>query len=121
MYKKEQKSMVVFLYHQSRSSCLLSSRLTSRRCNIFIGLSSFGIVRIVKLCYVTYIEKHLVKCMIQDTKKSLLPFNLEFFFLRVNVLRHPRRKVTLRQYPMPLQWVGLCMRCYVLDSIFSLL
>ena len=56
--------------------------------NIFLGLRSFRIVRIGKLCHVTYIVEHLIKHMMQNSKKGLLLFGFGVFFLRINILRH---------------------------------
>ena len=72
------------------------------RRNIFLGLRSFRTARIGKLCHVTYIDKHLVKHMIQKSKKGLLLFGFGVVFLRNNFLEHLRREIALRRYPMPL-------------------
>ena len=82
---------------------------------MFPGLRFFRITRIGKLCHVTYIDEHLVKYMIQNSKKGLLPFEFGVIFLRINVLGHLWRDIALRRYPMPLQWIVLSIRCYVLD------
>ena len=39
---------------------------------------------------------------------------------RISVLQNLRRKSACNQYPMPLQWVVLCMWCCVLGQIFAL-
>ena len=86
--------------------------------NIFLGLRFFWTARIMKLHYIIYIDKHLVKCIMQDSKKGCCPLGLELAFLKINVLRHQRRKIALKGYLMSFQWVALCMRCYVLTRYF---
>ena len=66
-------------------------------------------------------DKHLVKHMMQNSKKGLLLFGFGIVFLRNNVLGHLWREIALRRYPMPLQWITLSMQNYVLDHIFALL
>ena len=61
-----------------------------------LGLSSFGTSRIEKLCYITYVDEHLVQCMMWNSKKGLLPFKFGVVFLRINVLGHLRREIALR-------------------------
>ena len=70
--------------------------------------------RKLALSQATYINKILVKYVMHDSKKGLLPFKHGIPFLRISVLKKLRRKSACSQYPMPLQWVVLCMRCYVL-------
>ena len=79
------------------------------------------IARIGKLCHVTYIDEHLVKYMMQNSKKGLLPFGFGVVFLKINVIGHLWREITLRWYHIPLQWIALSMQCYVLSQIFVLL
>ena len=67
-----------------------------------------------------YIDKLLAKYVMQDSKKGLLSFRHGIPFLRISVLKHPRRKNACSKYPMPLQWVLLCMQCYILGHIFAL-
>ena len=86
-----------------------------------IGVKVFRIARIGKLHRVTYIDEHLVKYMMQNSKKGLFPFGFRVAFLKINALGHLWREITLKRYPMPLQWIVLSIRCYVLDQIFSLL
>ena len=64
----------------------LSTQLQTKiqkKCNIFLGLRSLRTVRMGKLCYATYIDKHLVKCIIQNYKKGLLPFRHGVHFSQV--------------------------------------
>ena len=56
--------------------------------------------RKLALSQATYIDKLLVKYMIQNSKNVCY--------------------LSCMEYPMPLQLVALCMRCYVLGWIFSL-
>ena len=79
------------------------------RCNIFLGLRFFKTTRIRNLHHVTYIDDHLVKYMMQNSKKGLLLFRLRVVLLKINFLRHLWREITLRRYPMPLQWIALNM------------
>ena len=76
--------------------------------------------RKLALSQATYINKILLKYVMQDSKKGLLPFKHGIPFLRISVLKKLRRKSACSQYPMPLQWVVLCMWCYVLGQIFTL-
>ena len=64
--------------------------------NILLGLSFVKSTRIGKVCYITNIDEHLVKCMMQNSKKGLLPFGFGVVFLKTNVLRHQRREIALR-------------------------
>ena len=86
-----------------------------------MGLRSFKLARRGKLYHVTYMDKHLVKHMMQNSNKGLLLFGFGIVFLRNKVLGHLWREITLRQYPMPFQWITLSMQNYVLDHIFALL
>ena len=81
---------------------------------MFLELNALGTARIGKLHYVIYTDKHLVNYMMQDSKKGLLSFSFRVVFLRISVLRHLRKDITLRQYPMLLQWVALCIGYHVL-------
>ena len=41
----------------------------------------------------TYILKLLVKYMLQNVRKVCSPSGMKFIFLRINVMRHRRRKI----------------------------
>ena len=86
--------------------------------NILQGLRFFGTIRIRKLRYIMYTNKHLVKCMMQDSKEGHVLLGLELAFLKIDVLRHQRRKIAFKWYLMSFQWVALCMRCYALTGYF---
>ena len=49
-----------------------------------------------------YVDKLFVKYVMQDSKKGLLPFRHGIPFLRISVLKHPRKKNACSKYPMPL-------------------
>ena len=50
---------------------------------MFLGLRSFKTTRIRKLSHVTYIDKYLVKHMMQNSKKGLLLFEFGVAFLGI--------------------------------------
>ena len=58
--------------------------------------------RKLALSQATYINKILVKYVMHDSKKGLLPFKHGIPFLRIGVLKKLRRKSACSQYPMPL-------------------
>ena len=51
----------------------------------------------IVLSQTTYIDKFLVKYMIQDSKKGLLPVKHRVPHSQITVLRHMRRKISLKQ------------------------
>ena len=50
--------------------------------------------RLLALSQESYIEKVLVRCNMQNSKKGYMPLRLQFIFLRNNVQRHQKRKRT---------------------------
>ena len=72
--------------------------------HIFLGLRSFGTTRIGKLHYVTYTDEHLVKCIIKDCKKGLLPLRFKVAISQDRCPWTSEEKDRVRRYPMILQW-----------------
>ena len=130
VYKKVQENIVVFIILYIDDILLVGNYDVKLLSSIKIWLSTqfqmkdFGKrqyifrIKILKdrknrklaLSQATYIDKLLIKYVIF----------MEFHFLRISVITHLKRKSACRQYPMPQQWVSLCMQYYALNQIFVL-
>ena len=76
--------------------------------------------RIRKLCCLkpSTLTILLLSVWCRTPRRVYYPLDMEYLFLKINILRH-MRKIIWRQYPMPQLWVALCIRCYTLDKIFA--
>ena len=80
----------------------------------------FKTTRIRKLCCLKPLTLTILLLSVwcRTPRRVYYPLDMEYLFLKINILRH-MRKIVWRQYPMPQLWVALCIRCYTLDKIFA--
>lgn len=73
------------------------------------------------LCYVKplILTSFWLSAWCKTPRRVYHPLGMEFPFLRINVIRHLRRKIPWKWYPIPLKWAVLCLWCYVLDQTFA--
>ena len=138
VYKKTQRSMMVFLVLYVDDILLIRNALKllsstkiwistqfqmkyldktqySHRIKVLWGCKN----RKTTLSQATYIDKLLVKDMMQNSKKGLLPFRHGVSLSRDRCIRQLRRKIAQKQYTMLQHWVALYMWYFVLDQTFA--